>query len=157
MKVKADVQINWLIRVDMTGVLEIERHSFDVAWTEENFLSAMRQRNCIGMVAKSAGEIVGFMLYELHKDRLRILNFAVHQQYRRQGVGFAMVKRLKDKLSQQRRKHIVLDLRERNLPAQLFFKSQGFKAVGILPGYYEDTAEDGYSMRYSLTLEDDVY
>lgn len=151
------VQIRWLIRRDMAEVLEIERASFEFAWTEEDFLCCLRQRNCIGMVAEAAGEIVGFMIYELHKDRLRILNFAVGTTVRRQGVGGQMVRRLIDKLSQQRRKEIVLDVRESNLAAQLFFKSQGFKATGVLRNYYEDTAEDAYSMQYLLNPQDDIY
>ena len=70
------VQIRWLIRRDMPEVLEIERASFEHAWTEEDFLCCLRQRNCIGMVAEHDHEIVGFMIYELHKAKLRILNFA---------------------------------------------------------------------------------
>ncbi|MGH7129283.1 MAG: GNAT family N-acetyltransferase, partial [Planctomycetaceae bacterium] len=106
----------------MPEVLDIERHSFEHAWTEEDFLSCLRQRNCIGMVAEHNHEIVGFMIYELHKSRLRILNFAVAPQLRRRGVGMQMVQRLVDKLSQQRRSEIVLEVRETNLDAQLFFQ-----------------------------------
>lgn len=151
------VQIRWLIRRDMAEVLDIERTSFEFAWTEEDFLCCLRQRNCIGMVAEAGGEIVGFMIYELHKDKLRILNFAVGGPVRRQGVGAQMVRRLIDKLSQQRRKEIVLDVRERNLSAQLFFRHQGFRAVGVLRNYYEDTTEDAYSMQYVLHPQDDIY
>ncbi len=151
------VQIRWLIRRDMPEVLDIERSSFEFAWTEEDFLCCLRQRNCIGMVAEAAGEIVGFMIYELHKDKLRILNFAVGTHVRRQGVGAQMVRRLIDKLSQQRRKEIVLDVRESNLAAQLFYRNQGFRAVGVLRNYYEDTAEDAYSMQYVLNPQDDIY
>ena len=32
------VQIRWLIRRDMPEVLEIERATFEYAWTEEDFL-----------------------------------------------------------------------------------------------------------------------
>lgn len=151
------VQIRWLIRRDMTEVLQIEREGFEFPWSEEDFLCCLRQRNCIGMVAECNGEIVGFMIYELHKSRLRILNFAVSSSMRRQSVGAQMVRRLVDKLSQQRRQEILLDIRERNLTAQLFFKSQGFKAVGVLRNYYEDTAEDAYTLQYVLKPVDDIF
>ena len=39
------VQIRWLIRRDMTDVLQIEAGSFENAWTEEDFLCCLRQRN----------------------------------------------------------------------------------------------------------------
>ena len=147
------VQIRWLIRRDMAEVLEIERASFEFAWTEEDFLCCLRQRNCIGMVAEHNHEIVGFMIYELHKSMLRILNFAVAPDARRKAVGGQMIGRLIDKLSQQRRKEIVLEVRETNLAAQMFFKDQNFRAVTVLRNHYDDTAEDAYYMLYRLASE----
>jgi ribosomal-protein-alanine N-acetyltransferase len=150
------VQIRWLIRRDMPEVLDIEGGSFEFAWTEEDFLSCLRQRNCIGMVAEHDHRIFGFMIYELHKARLRILNFAVAPEARRHRVGAQMVQRLVDKLSQQRRKEILLEVRETNLHAQMFFKKQGFRAVHVLRGHYDDTTEDAYVMQYQLTAQADV-
>lgn len=146
-------QIRWLIRRDMDEVLQIERSSFQFAWTEEEFLCCLRQRNCIGTVAELDHRIVGFMIYELHKSMLRILNFAVGTEFRRCGIGCQMVQRLVDKLSQQRRREIVLEVRETNLPAQLFFASSGFRAVTVLRNHYDDTCEDAYYMRYCLNQE----
>lgn len=145
-----EVQIRWLIRRDMAEVLRIEQESFEFSWTEEDFLCCLRQRNCIGMVAERDHQIVGFMIYELHKSRLNILNFAVAQSFRKQGIGTQMILRLIDKLSQQRRKEILFEVRERNLEAQLFFKSQGFRAVRVLRAHYDDTAEDAYIMQFRL-------
>jgi len=147
------VQIRWLIRRDMIEVLDIERSSFSHPWTEEDFLCCLRQRNCIGMVAEHDHAIVGFMIYELHKSKLRILNFAVNSESQRQSVGTQMVRRLVDKLSQQRRNEIVFELRETNLEAQLFFKDQGFRAVGVLRKHYDDTAEDAFVMQYRLAAD----
>jgi ribosomal-protein-alanine N-acetyltransferase len=144
-------QIRWLIRRDMDEVLSIERGSFQFPWTEEEFLCCLRQRNCIGTVAELDHKIVGFMIYELHKSMLRILNFAVAPEVRRGGIGRQMVQRLVDKLSQQRRREIVLEVRETNVPAQLFFANSGFRAVTVLRKHYDDTCEDAYYMRYCLT------
>lgn len=144
------VQIRWLIRRDMQEVLDIERSSFEFAWSEEHFLEFLRQRNCIGMVAEHNEQIVGFMIYELHKSRLRILNFAVAEQARRRGVGSQMVQRLIDKLAQQRREEIELEIRETNLSAQLFFRHHHFRATEVIREFYEDTTEDAYRMQYRL-------
>jgi ribosomal-protein-alanine N-acetyltransferase len=143
-----EVRIRWVIRRDMAEVLEIERSCFEHAWTEEDFLCCLRQRNCIGMVAEHNHEIVGFMIYELHKSKLWILNFAVIPSVQRQLVGTQMMQRLKDKLTQQKRKEIILEVYERNLPGQLFFKSQGFRAYRVIRGPYENSDEDAYSMRF---------
>ncbi len=151
---RLDVQIRWLIRRDMPEVLEIEKASFEFPWTEEDFLCCLRQRNCIGMVAEHDHRIVGFMIYELHKSKLHILNFAVAADARRHGVGNQMVLRLIDKLSQQRREEIALEVRESNLDAQLFFKTQGFRAVNVLRHHYDDTEEDAYILQFRLQAEE---
>lgn len=134
----------------MPDVLDIEKSCFETYWTEEDFLTCLRQRNCIGLVAELDGRVAGFVIYELHKDRLRFLNFAVHPECQNNGVGTAIVNRMKEKLSQQRRESLLLTLRESNLKAQLFFRSQGFRATGIVKGYYEDYDEDAIEMRYTL-------
>lgn len=142
------VHIRWMIRRDMPEVLEIENHSFEFTWSEEDFIRCLRQRNCIGMVAELDERVVGSMIYELHKTRLHILNFSVHQDYRRRGVGAAMVAKLVSKLSFQRRTKLLLEVRERNLQAQLFFRSAGFRAISVLRNFYHETAEDAYLMQY---------
>jgi hypothetical protein len=73
-KEQVRVHIRWMIRRDMPEVLQTEQESFEFAWTEEDFLRCLRQRNCIGMVAEQGEKVVGFMIYELHKSKLHILN-----------------------------------------------------------------------------------
>jgi len=144
------VHIRWMIRRDMPEVLQAEQESFEYAWTEEDFLKCLRQRNCIGMVAEHAEKVVGFMIYELHKAKLHVLNFAVHPGIRQSGVGRQMVGKLVGKLSSHRRTRITLAVRETNLPAQLFFKSLEFRATKVLRAYYEDSGEDAFLMQYRI-------
>jgi len=147
------VHIRWMIRRDMPEVLDIETESFEFPWMEEDFIRCLRQRNCIGMVAEYEDRVVGFMIYELHKNRIHALNFAVADEYRRHGVGSQMVAKLIAKLSAQRRSRILLEVRETNLAAQLFFRENGFRAVSVLRAYYEDTPEDAYLMQYRYRSE----
>lgn len=150
---RLSVHMRWLIRNDMPTVLRIENDSFDFAWTEDDFLCALRQKDCIGMVAEYDGEVVGFMVYQLHANKLSVLNLAVDPQFRRRGIGSQMVGKLKAKLSCQRRESIELETRESNLASQLFFRSENFRAVAILHGWYEETNEDAYTMRFNLGEE----
>ncbi len=145
-----NMQIRWLIRRDMDEILAIERGSFEYPWTEEEFLCCLRQRNCIGTVIEDRMQVYGFMIYELHKSMLRVINFAVRPDVVRCGIGTRMVQRLIDKLSEQRRTEVVLEVRETNIPAQLFFKKCGFKAISVLRKHYDDTTEDAYCMQYSI-------
>jgi ribosomal-protein-alanine N-acetyltransferase len=147
-----------MIRRDMPEVLQIEQSSFDYSWTEEDFLRCLRQRNCIGMVAEQGEKVVGFMIYELHKTKLHVLNFAIQPAFRRLGVGVQMVTKLVSKLSSHRRTKITLEIRETNLAAQLFFRSQGFRGIRVLRAYYEDSGEDAFLMQYRLAgdMADDL-
>lgn len=130
----------------MPEVMRTERASFEYSWTEDDFLRCLRQRNCIGMVAEQGETIHGFMIYELHRSRLHVLNFAVHPSARRRGIGSMMVDKLVDKLVSHHRQKITLAVRERNLEAQMFFRSHGFQATRLLRNYYEDSGEDAYLM-----------
>lgn len=145
-----NIQIRWMVRRDMDEVLEIERSSFEYAWSENDFLHWLRQRNCIGMVAEQNEHVVGYMIYELEKNCLHIVNFAVAKGCRRSGVGSQMIEKLVGKLSQQRREYITLEVRETNLAAQLFFRDQNFQAVQVLRDHYQDTSEDAYAMQFAL-------
>ena len=148
-----NVHIRWMIRRDMPEVLAIEKASFEFPWSEEDFIRCLRQRNCIGMVAEYDERVVGFMIYELHKDQLHALNFSVRPDVRRRHIGQQMVQKLVSKLSQQRRNRILLEIRETNLAAQLFFRKLGFVATSVLRDYYDDTVEDAYVMQYRYRSE----
>ena len=152
-KLEVRVHIRWMIRRDMPEVLAIEGENFEFPWLEDDFVRCLRQRNCIGMVAEHEDRVVGSMIYELQKTRIHVLNFAVADDYQRRGVGSQMLAKLVAKLSTQRRSRIVLEVRETNLAAQLFFRENGFRAVSVLRSYYSDTPEDAYLMQYRYRSE----
>ena len=147
-------EVRWLIRRDMGEVLEIERQSFACPWTEEEFLLCLRQRNCIGSVYEQDNKVIGFMIYELHKNALNILNLAVHHDHRRQLVGYALVHRLIDKLSSERRRRITTMVRSDNIEARAFFHAMGFRQLRVHPKHYIEhgVEDDGIEMVFVLSV-----
>jgi ribosomal-protein-alanine N-acetyltransferase len=142
------VRPRYLLSRDMPEVLAIERASFDYHWDEDGFLRELRRRNSLGYVAEHADRIVGFMIYRLLKDRLRLVDLAVHPEFRRRGVGRQLTGKLAERLSHHGKPRIVLLVRETNLTAQAFFRRRGYRALEVVREHYPDTGEAAYAMQY---------
>ncbi len=148
--------VRWMLQRHMPEVLGIENASFEFPWTEAEFVACVRQRNCVGLVAEVDDKVVGYMIYEMAKSKIRLLNLAVSPEWRRRGVGRYLVQKLINKLSLQKRNRITLEVRETNLPAQLFFRSLGFRATSVLRNFYQDTPEDAYLMSFTISQPEPV-
>lgn len=144
------MNIDWMTRRDMPEVLAIENDCFEFPWSESTFVEQLRMRNIAGMVAEHDNQVVGFMVYELNRNYLRLLNIAVHSAFRRQLVGTTMIEKLKGKLSQQKRQSITAEVRESNYAAQLWLKSLGFICVEQIKEFYEESHESAYRFRYGI-------
>lgn len=145
------VHVRWMIRRDMPEVLGIEAAGFAFPWGEDKLVGLLRRRDCIGMVAEHGEAVVGYMVYLLRPRHVRVLALAAHPEYRRAGVGRQLVAKLAAKLSPRRRTRLTLRVRETDLAAQQFFRSQGFRAEAVRRGHYAaDTGEDAYEMAYDL-------
>lgn len=142
-----DVYIRWMIRADMRQVIGIEEACFEFPWSERQFETALRARNCVGFVAEHKEHVVGFMVYELHQKHLHLLSMAV-APFQGKGVGTALVGKLISKLEPHKRSHIVTEIRETNLDALNFFKGRGFRATELLRGFYDDSPEDAIRMEF---------
>lgn len=144
------VHIRWMIKRDLPEVIDIENHAFEFPWSEDDFIDRLRKRNVIGMVAENDDDISGFMVYELKKESLYLINFAVHPDDRRAGVGRQMIRKIIGKLSPARRKTISLEVRETNFAAQMFFRANGFRCNATIRDRYDDTTEDAYIFVYDV-------
>ncbi len=145
--------LRWMVLRDIPEVSAIEKACFEFSWTEEEFLKCLKQRNCVGMVAERNDVIIGFMIYEMSKNRINLLNLGIQPALRGQNVGRQLIQKLAGKLTGERRNRITCEIRERNLNAQLFLRALGFRAVGILRNFYEETQEDAYVMEYRVAEE----
>ncbi|TSC79359.1 MAG: ribosomal-protein-alanine acetyltransferase [Candidatus Peregrinibacteria bacterium Gr01-1014_25] len=128
---KLHAHIRWMIRRDLPEVLAIEQASFEPdQWTEDDFLTTMRQHNVIGMVAEYDEKVVGSMLYELHKTTIRLATMAVDPRYRRKGIGTQMIQRLCGKLKSHRRNVLDVGIPTETAEAAIpFFEQNRFQHV----------------------------
>ena len=166
-KQKIKVLVRYMITPrDMPEILQIEQENFEFSWVEEDFTRCL-DHDCKGMVAEHEGKVVGLMVFKLQRNRIHLINFAVAKVAQGFGIGKQMLEKLISILSQQHRRRIMLEVRESNVPAQLFFQNfrgkgmPGFRAIDVLHKFYDDSPEDAYLMEFRLNPPenslDDIY
>lgn len=110
----------------------------------------VREYNCV--VARSHGQIAGYVISRTIQCRKigdtperRILNIHVNPDYRRRGIGVALLER-----EVQRRANIVAEVRESNVPSLELFLKCGFSEVGQVSNFYKSPTETAVIMRRKL-------
>jgi len=154
-KSKKGMEIRWMIRRDYQEVADIESKCFFNPISLEKIALLLKGRMTIGLVAILSDQVTGkefvagYIIYDLKKDHIKIRRFVVHPNCRRIGIGREILGRMIEKLNPNRFE-IKIVLRETNLKAQLFLRSQNFKVVQIIKEKYNDNLEDAYVMKYSI-------
>lgn len=139
--------------IDSSGVMAIENES-PFPWLEKTFVRSGKLKNCVRMIAKYNGRVVGYMVYALYETTIVVLRFAVAEKYRNNGVAKQMLAEV-IKNSTGKRNRICFKVRETDLQAQKLCRAEGFRQVGILQGrnsqgFYSDTHEAAHLMQYDL-------
>ena len=84
-------------------------------------------------VTRDAATVTGCIITDMHRGRIRIMNIAVHPQYRQQGIGKALMAAALDS-----RPHtsVVLMVQEDNTAARSLYTGLGFERTGYAASYY---------------------
>lgn len=138
---------------DLELLAAIDAKSEEEYWTLEDFKKKFKQKSITCLVIEKESQTVGFLLYEIFLQRFTILRIGIHAKHRKKGLGSELMTALSNKLT-EKRKLIVAEVRESNLPIQLFLKSQGYKAVKVLRKYFPDTGEDAFVFNYRAEAKD---
>lgn len=146
---KHRVDIRWMMRRDLPAVCEIEENCFEFPWGEADFRRENRKRNCITLLAEVDSTPVGYLVYQLWKGWIDIVNFAVDPSHHRHGIGTQLIDEMKGKLVGDR-KRLKADVWEYNLEAQLFLKACGFRAIAVVEDYCEEAEADAYRFVYRV-------
>lgn len=90
--------------------------------------------------------IVGFAGIWLLADEAHIVNIAVRQEYRRQGIGELLLISLIELAIEINASLITLEVRASNDAARCLYGKYGFTVRGVRRGYYSDNREDAVIM-----------
>lgn len=130
---------------DLMRVLEIERASFSKPWTYLDFADSLNAPN-IYMVATVDEEVAGYCGLWGVAGEGQINNVAVADEFRNQGIAYAMLISLIEVGKLQGLAEYTLEVRISNLPAISVYRKLGFVEEGIRKNYYEKPAEDALIM-----------
>ncbi len=123
---------------DLPAVLKVEENAFEKPWSKELFLGDLESATARYFVAEADGCIVGYAGASLIVDEVHIANIAVHSDYRKKGVGRALLVHLIEETLKEGATFYTLEVRRSNLPAQALYQSRGFSVAGERKNYYGD-------------------
>lgn len=137
--------------VDMTinhidGIMDIEKDSFAIPWSRKSIEDELKNKLAIYFVALYDDKVVGYAGMWHVVTEGHITNIAVHKDYRKQGIGDKLVKKLIETAEEKEMIGLTLEVRPSNEAAMRLYKNNGFKLEGVRKEYYEDNKEDAYIM-----------
>ena len=126
----------------LAAVAEIETLCFSSPWSEASLGMLLAPPNG-GFAALVDGAVAGYIGFLGVLDELEVTNVATHPEFRRRGVGRALVSALLDYARRESFRRVTLEVRASNAPAIALYESLGFTPCGIRKGFYANPREDG--------------
>jgi len=136
---------------DISQILEIENNTFSSPFSQSALEAQLNPENHIFLcAADQSGRVAGYvgMMYVL--DEGYINNVAVRPEYRKQGIGFALITGLINECAQKGLSFASLEVRESNYPAIALYSKCSFELAGKRKNYYTKPKEDALIMTYYL-------
>lgn len=153
-----DILITRMTEHDLLEVVEIEEASGLSRWGWAAYYAELQGTNRdLMLIARLAcspiiehQRIAGYIVARESAGELHINNVAVRDQFRRRGIGSALLRRIVETARRLKVRVAFLEVRSGNQAAQALYQRTGFKAIARRPDYYSDPREDAVVM--SLTL-----
>ena len=130
----------------VSRVAELEKQCFSTPWSETALSEELSNKFARFFVALLNGEIVGYIGAHNILGEVYITNVAVFPEYRKNGFGEALIKRLIEMVKKENADFITLEVRKSNISAIKLYEKCGFCAVGERKSFYEKPCEDAILM-----------
>jgi ribosomal-protein-alanine N-acetyltransferase len=145
------------IRVMTTGDLEAvlaiaQRSDGAPHWPPRAYSSAIQKRRTAALVAMAANKLAGFAIATLVLDICQFESIVVAAEFRRQGIGAALLQDVIASSRQRGATRIELEVRAGNSAAIALYERAGFLRDGLRRRYYRDPQEDAVLMSLALDL-----
>ena len=125
----------------LDAVAAIEAECFSHPWSKKSLEESLEKENSLFLVAVEDEKVIGYVGMEVIVDEGYIFNVAVSADYRRRGVGYALVRELVTYSMKNSLCFITLEVRESNSAAISLYSKFGFIKAGERKNYYSDPTE----------------
>lgn len=153
MEKAAKYEIDTIRPEDIDEIVAIENVSYPSPWPKRIFEREIEAQNSYKRIIRFSGSVVGYIVTWTIHDEVHILNIAVHQDFRKIGLGEILLRDCLSSSSERGLKLVVLEVRTSNYGAIKLYEKVGFKTLRVRKKYYSDTGEDAYVMLYELKSE----
>jgi [ribosomal protein S18]-alanine N-acetyltransferase len=140
-----DIDIRRLTYADLPQVIAIERRAFPTPWSLAMFVLELSKPSGICLAATREGGLVGYLVCSRYDTVWHLMNVAVDDRLRRQGIATALIERLLE-LADGPGEQYTLEVRTSNDAAIQLYEKFGFRSAGRRRGYYHDNREDALIM-----------
>lgn len=132
------MKVRKFVPTDLKRVYEIESMSFDQTYGI-NMFQQLYDMGVGFLVAEKDNYVVGYVMFWIkYEYQGHIISIAVDKNYRREGVGTALLVKAIAILSMLAIDAIYLEVREENEAAVRFYERFNFIRDRVVPGYYEN-------------------
>jgi ribosomal-protein-alanine N-acetyltransferase len=135
---------------DAAALVAIERRCFSDPWSEPRFREALGSEWTFGLVAEAGRGVSGYLIGREAAGSGEVLNLAVAPEFRRRGIGGALLEAGLAAFRRRRASEVFLEVRESNRSAQALYLERGFRPVGQRAAYYRNPNEDALVLRLPL-------
>ena len=145
---KAKIRVRIAKSSDLDDIYELDVQTFAMPWSKEALsYDILENDNAFVIVAEYEGEFAGYADIWTVLDEADLNSIAVRVDFRRKGIGDAIMLAMIEMLSTSGVATINLEVRVSNMPAIKLYKKYGFNECGVRPGYYLDNGEDALIMK----------
>lgn len=145
---KAKIRVRIAKSSDLDDIYELDMQTFAMPWSKEALsYDILENDNAFVIVAEYEGEFAGYADVWTVLDEADLNSIAVRVDFRRKGIGDAIMLAMTEMLSANGVATINLEVRVSNMPAIKLYKKYGFNECGVRPGYYLDNGEDALIMK----------
>lgn len=140
------LEIRKMTGEDIPFVARLEAECFSSPWSQQALEAELVNEKAYFQVALISGSLAAYMGMHIILDECYITNVAVSEDFRRRGIGEALVKNALSIAEKNKCCFITLEVRKSNEKAVALYEKCGFENMGERKDFYSSPKENAIIM-----------